>query len=295
MTGKFTPAISPLPGQDGPARWFIFSGNKLLVRMKKGLPGIPVLKTGPEGIGLEPLRRQFLGSLDGEACYSAEVPEGTDPPGGMLFGGLRSLYDSLDDRLYRIAVVAVQVVDWDRTHQFCGRCGERADYKQGVRAKECPRCGLISFPRLSPAVIVAVERGEELLLARASRFPSQFYSVLAGFVEPGETLEEAVAREVKEEVGIELRGITYFGSQPWPFPDSLMVGFTAQYAGGEICIDGEEIVDAGWFEADKLPQLPGKISIARRLIDWFVEKQRKKRVPTKPGKGRLHFSSSVKK
>ena len=275
MVGRFIPSVTPPEGQGGPARWFIFSGYKLLVRMKNGMLDIPVLQDGPRDLGLEGVRLHFLGSLDGEACYSAEVPEDADPPPGMLFSGLRSLFDSLDSAFYRLAVVAVQVVDWDRTHQFCGRCGEKTRYKEGERAKECPRCGLTSFPRISPAVIVAVERGEKLLMARANRFPTAFYSVLAGFVEPGETLEEAVAREVKEEVGIELANISYFGSQPWPFPDSLMIGFTAQYAGGEICIDEAEIVDAGWFGADELPTLPGKISIARQLIDWFVEKQQK--------------------
>jgi len=275
MVGKFKPAVLPSSDQGGPAWWFIFSGHKLLVKMESGLQGIPVLRDGPQEVGLEPLRYHFLGSLDGEACYSAEVPEGIDPPPGMLFSGLRSLFDSLDGTLYRVAVVAVQVVDWDRMHQFCGRCGERTEYKEGVRAKECPRCGLISFPRISPAVIVAVERDEKLLLARANRFPTAFYSVLAGFVEPGETLEETVAREVKEEVGLELTNIRYFGSQPWPFPDSLMIGFTAQYAGGEICIDETEIVEAGWFGPDELPLLPGKISIARQLIDSFLERHRK--------------------
>lgn len=275
MSARFTPAVSPSGEQGGPARWFIFSGHKLLVRNEDDTPDIPVLQGGPQDLGLEAVRLHFLGSLDGEACYVAEVAEGIDPPVGMLFSGLRNLFDSLNDTLYRVAVVAIQVVDWDRLYQFCGRCGEKTVYKEGVRAKECRRCGLISFPRLSPAVIVAVERGRKLLLARASRFPTQFYSVLAGFVEPGETLEEAVAREVKEEVGIEVTNIKYFGSQPWPFPDSLMIGFTAQYAGGEISIDGAEIVEAGWFEADSLPSLPGRISIARRLIDWFVEKQRR--------------------
>ncbi|HME44004.1 MAG TPA: NAD(+) diphosphatase [Syntrophorhabdales bacterium] len=275
MSGKFTPGVSPSPRQGGPARWFFFSGHKLLVSVENSKPDIPVLQDGPQDLGLETVRLHFLGSLDGQPCYAAEVAEGIDPPAGMLFNGLRNLFDSLDDALYRLAVVAVQVVDWDRLHQFCGRCGEKTVYKEGVRAKECRRCGLISFPRLSPAVIVAVERGRKLLLARANRFPTHFYSVLAGFVEPGETLEEAVAREVKEEVGIEVRDIRYFGSQPWPFPDSLMIGFTAQYAGGEISIDEAEIVEAGWFEADSLPSLPGKISIARQLIDWFVEKQRR--------------------
>ena len=175
-----------------------------------------MLQNGPQDLGLETMRFHFLGSLNGEACYAAEVAESAATPTGMLFSGLRALFDSLDDALYRLAVVAVQVVDWDRLHQFCGRCGEKTGYKEGVRAKECASCGLTSFPRLSPAVIVAVERQEKLLLARASRFPSLFYSVLAGFVEPGETLEEAVAREVKEEVGIDVTNIRYFGSQPWP-------------------------------------------------------------------------------
>jgi NAD+ diphosphatase len=284
MTRKFTATVSPPYPVSGLAHWFIFSGHKLLVKMENGLPGVPALQAGPQELGFEPLRSHFIGMLDGGACYSAELPDDVDPPNGMVFSGLRGLYDFLDELFYRIAVVAVQIVDWDRLHQFCGRCGEKSHYKQGVRAKECPHCSLVSFPRLSPAVIVSVQRGNKLLLARASRFPSRFYSVLAGFVEPGETLEEAVLREVKEEVGIDLKNIKYFGSQPWPFPDSLMIGFTAQYAGGEIRIDGEEILEAGWFDADKLPPLPGKISIARQLIDSFVKKHVKKNHQSQRGR-----------
>jgi NAD+ diphosphatase len=142
---------------------------------------------------------------------------------------------------------------------------------RGMIAKECPCCELLIFPRISPAVIVLVERENRVLLARVKRFTSELYSVLAGFVEPGETLEEAVQREIEEEVGIRVKNIRYFGSQPWPFPDSLMIGFTAEYDSGEIEIDETEIVDAGWFDPEKLPTIPGKISIARELIDWFVE------------------------
>jgi NAD+ diphosphatase len=143
--------------------------------------------------------------------------------------------------------------------------------KADERAKVCTACGWVVFPRMSPAVIVAVTRGERILLARSPRFPEKFYSVLAGFVEPGESLEECVQREVKEEVGLELKHIRYVGSQPWPFPNSLMIGFTADYAGGEMTIDGLEIVEADWFRADDLPRIPPRPTIARQLIDGFVE------------------------
>jgi NAD+ diphosphatase len=133
---------------------------------------------------------------------------------------------------------------------------------------------LLNFPRLSPAIIVLIQRGRKLLLARR-RFGIGFYSILAGFVEPGETLEEAVAREVKEEVGLEVKNIVYFGSQSWPFPNSYMLGFVATYAGGEIFLDpGDgELEEAGWYTVDKLPPIPGKMSISRKLIDWFIAKQ----------------------
>jgi NAD+ diphosphatase len=191
----------------------------------------------------------------------------------MTFEGLRQVYGLLDEDLFWIAARAVQIVDWDRTHQFCGRCGLPLKIKTTDRAKECFQCGLLHFPRLAPAIIVLVERGDKLLLARSRHFMPGMYSVLAGFVEPGEPLEEAVVREVREEVGIEIKDIKYFGSQPWPFPHSLMIGFTATYASGEISPDDSEIEDAGWFTVDNLPRIPGKISIARKLIDWFMEKQ----------------------
>jgi NAD+ diphosphatase len=276
MTGKFTPAVLPASNQTGPAWWFIFSGRELLVRPQDNLLSVPLLLDAPRELGLRLLRQHFLGTLDGHGCYSAEVQEGTEPSEGMFFKGLRKLWGPMDETFWRVAGCAVQVVEWDRTHQFCSSCGTETDYKEGVRAKECPRCAHLSFPRISPAVIVAVERDGKLLLARGNRFATEMYSVLAGFVEPGETLEETVIREVREEVGIEVTDIRYFGSQPWPFPDSLMVGFTARYAGGEISIDREEIVEGGWFTADDLPRIPDKISIARQLIDWFVEKQRRK-------------------
>jgi len=189
--------------------------------------------------------------------------------------GLRALYGRIPDELYGVAGRAVQILLWDKTHRFCGRCGQPTVNAPGERAKLCPQCGLLSFPRLSPAVIMLVQRGEdELLLARNRAFADGFFSVLAGFVEPGETLEEAVAREVREEVSLELRDIRYFGSQPWPFPHNLMIGFTAHYAGGEIRLQADEIAEAAWYSrSSELPRLPGKLSIARHLIDWFLDQQ----------------------
>jgi NAD+ diphosphatase len=216
----------------------------------------------------------YLGRLGSIDCYAVELAADVDLPSDTALSGLRALYGRLSDDHYAIAGRAVQILLWDSTHQFCGRCGQPTVNAPADRAKLCPHCGLLAFPRLSPAVIMLVQRGDdEFLLARNRAFVDGFFSVLAGFVEPGETLEEAVAREVREEVGLELRDIRYFGSQPWPFPHQLMIGFTAHYAAGDIRPQAEEIAEAGWFDRRvELPKLPGKLSIARRLIDWFVDR-----------------------
>jgi NAD+ diphosphatase len=271
---KFISGIVPPEERSEPAWWFAFQENKLLVYEEPSGVNLPCLVDFAE-LGLTTLREHYLGRLDHLHCYAVEVAEGTLPPLGMTFEGLRQVYGRLDEDLFWIAARAVQIIDWDRTHQFCGRCGTQLRTKNTERAKECLKCGLLHFPRLAPAIIVLVERGDRLLLARSRHFMPGMYSVLAGFVEPGESLEEAVVREVKEEVGIHVKDIKYFGSQPWPFPHSLMIGFTATYAGGEISIQDEEIEDAGWFTVDNLPRIPGKISIARKLIDCFLAKQGK--------------------
>ena len=272
---EFIAGIAPPPERMGPAWWFAFQGSKLLVSMESSSVTIPCLSDFP-ALGLTILSQHYLGLLEDRPCYAVETPEEIAPPAGMTFEGLRQVYGRLDEDLFWIAARAVQIVDWDRTHRFCGHCGVPMELQEIERAKKCPNCGLLHFPRLAPAIIVAIERGDRLLMARSRRFTTGMYSVLAGFVEPGESLEETVAREVKEEVGISLKDIKYFGSQPWPFPHSLMIGFTATYASGEIVMDDSEIEDAGWFTVDSLPPLPGKISIARKLIDWFIEKHSKK-------------------
>ena len=271
---KFVSGIVPPEVRSDPAWWFVFRESKLLVDEGPSGVNLPCL-IHITGLGLAPLHEHYLGRLDHRPCYAVEVAEGTIPPAGMVFQGLRQVYGRLDEGLFWIAARAVQIIDWDRTHQFCGRCGVLLRTKTDERAKECPQCGLLHYPRLAPAIIVLVERSNQLLLARSRHFMPGMYSVLAGFVEPGESLEEAVVREVKEEVGIEIKDIKYFGSQPWPFPHSLMIGFTATYAGSEISLNDDEIEGAGWFTIDNLPRIPGKISIARKLIDWFIEKQGK--------------------
>ena len=197
---------------------------------------------------------------------------------GMSFMVLRSLLGLIDDDTFRVAGLASQIINWDNTHRYCGQCGTLMEVKKDERAKICPKCGFVSFPRISPAIITAVIKDSCILLARAHRFPPGLYSVLAGFVEPGETLEECLKREVREEVGIEVKNIMYFGSQPWPFPHSLMIAFTSDYAGGEINIDKNELGDAGWFSSSNLPQIPIRGTIARELIEWFLEKNTQKGV-----------------
>lgn len=269
----FIPGIKPPQENSKPAWWFVFQGNKLLVEPNGSTAAIP-FRPDFKKFGPPLMRRHFLGDLDGNPCYALELAEGLSLPEGMALEGLRQVYERLDEDLFWLAARAIQIVDWDRTHQFCSRCGAPTVQRETERSKECPKCGQIHFPRLAPAVIVLVERGNQILMARSRHFAPGMFSVLAGFVEPGETLEETVAREVKEESGILLRDIRYFGSQPWPFPHSLMIGFTAKYAGGEIALEDSELEAAGWYTADNLPPQPGKISIARKLIDSFVERQK---------------------
>jgi len=254
--------------------WLLgFRGNELLVHMEGAVARLPRAAEW-EALGLPEGTVHLVGSLVDEDSFALELPAELAPPEGMAFHGLRRLWEALDEEVWRLAGRAVQIVDWDRNHRFCGRCGTPTELDPAERSRTCPRCGLQHFPRLSPAVIVLVTRGEEMLLARSPHFQKGVYSTLAGFVEPGESLEEAVSREVLEEVGVTLTGIRYFGSQPWPFPSSLMLGFTAHWAAGDLQPQPGEIEDARWFRPDALPLLPPPMSIARALIDSFLRRQK---------------------
>ena len=208
-----------------------------------------------------------IGELDGQLIVAANVETAHASPADARFAGLRSLFGVMSDDLVAIAGRAFQLVDWNRSHQYCGVCATPTERVQHERSRKCPACGHAAYPRISPAMMCLVTRGHEILLARNVNFPAGRYSALAGFLEAGESIEEAVIREVQEEVGIQVTSPKYFASQSWPFPHSLMIAYTAEYAGGELTPDGREIAEASWFTADNLPQLPPRISIARALIE----------------------------
>lgn len=248
---------------------FVFSGDRLLVRDEES-PSVMLPEPGPEALGLEVLFRREVGTFDGRRCFAVEVTEGTDGLDGTAFRNLRGMVGVLDEDFLLMAGRAKQVVDWNRTHRFCGRCGTETETLESELAKRCPNCGMTFHPRLSPAAIMLVWRDSELLLARSPHFVKGMYSALAGFVEPGESIEQTVRREVREEVGVEVGEVRYFGSQPWPFPNSLMIGFLAEYESGELHVDPDEIEDAKWFSLGELPSLPPHNAIARQMIDAFV-------------------------
>lgn len=259
--------VSPRP------RWFLVHDGGLVVRVEGSAVSLPQTEHVLE-LGFAPEQAHYLGRSDGDDCFALHA-------GGWLAAepwsvqSLRGLYGQLHDELFAIAGRAIQIATFGVTHRYCGRCGQATTRASSEHSVRCDACELPFYPRIAPAIIVLVRRGPQALLARSARFTSGMYSTLAGFVEPGESLEDTLAREVREEVGIEVTNIRYFGSQPWPFPHSLMVGFVADYAGGELQVDGVEIVEAAWFSPDALPTIPPKLSIARRLIDAWVHEVRR--------------------
>lgn len=268
-------ASSQAPGE---GHWFVFRGDRLLVEVgpEERPSDDPRVKARPAWARLPRLaagqrealacsRILYLGKLAGIDCWTAEAGAEAFAPGSWL--GLRSLFSVLEDAHFALAGRALQFLDWDRNHQFCGRCGARTEPKRDERVRVCPACGLGAYPRVAPAVMALVVRGRELLLARSPHFPPGMYSALAGFVEPGESLEQCVVREVGEEVGVRVGNLRYFASQPWPFPHSLMIAFVCDWLDGALTPQPQEIEAANWFEVLQLPKLPSKISIARRLID----------------------------
>lgn len=256
----FKDALSPPADAEG--LWFIFSKDQLLVSDNK--KKLPICHDYP-------LQRTiYLGTAGNNHLFAAEIQPENNPPSGWHWSSLRSLYTVLDEENYAIAGRALQLIHWDRTNKFCGRCGNTTSLRPNERCLECTSCGQLSYPKLAPAIMALVKKDNKILLARSPQFPGKAYSVLSGFVDPGETLEQCVAREVLEEVGIRVKNIQYFGSQPWPFSYSLMIGFTCEWLEGEIQINPSEIEAADWFDASSLPELPPRISLSRMLIDTYL-------------------------
>jgi NAD+ diphosphatase len=278
---RFEPACFSEGSGDG--HWFAFCGDRLLVELGpleapsddprfRARPAWArlALRKSHESLYSEALRTLYLGRLRGVDCWAAELAPGAPAPAGTAWEGLRPLFSVLDDDHFALAGRALQLLQWDRDHRFCGRCGTPTEAKREERVRVCPACKLSAYPRVAPAVMALVTKQDQILLARSPHFPPGMYSALAGFVEPGESLEQCLAREVAEEVGVRIGRARYFASQPWPFPHSLMIAFVAEWASGEIKPQDGEIEAANWFEVLQLPKLPSKISIARRLIDAVV-------------------------
>lgn len=250
--------------------WFLFHKDELLVKESEDSITIPLI-SDIRLLTSQPTDVQSIGVFHEHECFIANINNDNIPP-GFSFKKIRPLYGHMTDEYFWMACRAFHISNWMKTSKFCGCCSGIMTILSNEIAMKCSDCDHIVYPRISPAIIVAVIRDNQILLARSTRFPPNRYSVLAGFVEPGETLEDCVRRELKEEVGIEVHTISYFGSQPWSFPDSLMVAFTAQCSNETITIDNQEIVAAAWFSPHNLPDIPDKPSIGRQLIDWFTEK-----------------------
>ena len=259
-----------IDNQTLPGYWFIFSGPKMLLRGGDNIEA-PLL-ADPAELGLEVRNVLPLGQYQGQPAYAAQAGGDAPKPEGFFWRILLGLDIKAGPELFWKAGDALYALHWHKRSRFCGVCGSPADFApdEEPMTKRCTKCGALRFPRLSPAVIVAIEHDGRLLLANNRRHPKGFYSVLAGFVGPSESLEDAVRREMKEEVGLDVTDIRYFGSQPWPFPDSLMVAFQCRAVDDKITVDGEEIQEAAWFTPDNIPMRPLGVSVAARLVEDYI-------------------------
>lgn len=246
--------------------WFIFQNDYLLLTERNNLPNASVLTELKHHF----LRQHFLGDFNQTRCYCSEINPNVQLPIKIRPVSLRDAFEVLGREWYVVIVKAYSIINWDKNHQFCGRCGHITVHNLGTFERKCTICDLILHPRISPSMIVLIYKGDQILMARGSHFAKGKYGLIAGFIEVGESIEDAVYREVREEVGLEIKNLRYFGSQPWPFPDSLMIGFTAQYVSGEITIDQKEIEEANWYHYENLPSHPSSLTLARKLIDYFI-------------------------
>jgi len=267
LRGEFAPAKRGAAPAGEHGRWLIVQEQRLLVVAEGEGFRLP---TGdwPEELGGARQGPFWLGTWAGTACWVAGLPRDAAVPGRFRAETLVPMQGTrLPDDLISLGGMAMQLLYWEGTSGHCPRCGALVERIAGESGKRCPACRYEHYPHLHPAVIVLVRDGDRVLLARKAAWAPGRYALVAGFVDNGESLEAAVAREVKEEVGVDVEDIRYVGSQNWPFPSQLMVGFTAEYAGGEVAIDRDELDDARWFPSDRLPDGPSRHSIARWILD----------------------------
>jgi NAD+ diphosphatase len=282
MTALFSPSHIAPEHRNEPALWFAFRDGQLALCAESENACLPCC-TQLADYGLAPESTHYLGTYAGQHCYAVSLPASPPLPHGWKLIGLRDAFGSLELGLAALSGRAFQILEWDRNHRYCSRCGKPAVQHADERSRTCAVCRFTTYPPVSPAIMVLITDGRRrVLLARKAGWPANRYSALAGFVEPGETLEDTVARETREEVGVEVRDIRYFGSQPWPFPHSLMIAFTAEYAGGKLRPDGVEIEEARWFDVGELPTLPPSISISRRLIDTVTAELAQNALKSRP-------------
>ena len=259
-------------GQDG--LWFVFHRANLLVYTAQAQPMLPMPADVLGGaVRSDQSRARFVGMRGQTPCWAAPALDNR-VPADHAFENMRALFNRLPDDFLAIGGRAVQMLEFDRAHAFCGACAAPTATFEGGRSRKCGSCGETYYPKVSPAMMVLIKRdlpsGRELLLGRSARFVRGMYSALAGFVEPSESIEECIHREAFEEVGVKVGNLRYFSSQGWPFPNSLMIAYVADYESGDIVPQEGEIEDAQWFKLDALPQLPHRLSIARRLIDSVI-------------------------
>jgi len=252
----------------------VFQGGQLVSDMRSSEPCL-LPQEVVQGGNWTVVRQQFLGFWQGRPCYAVEIDELSElDPMQYQRGSLYQVLGRMEVPLFALAGRAQQVLAWERDHQYCGRCGSQMYADLGERAMRCDPCGTTNYPRIAPCIITLVTRGEHMLLARNANFPRPMFSTLAGFIEAGESAEETLVREVKEEVGVDVDEITYYGSQSWPFPNQLMLGYFARYAGGDIVCDLTEIAEADWYHYSELPPVPPASSISGQLIRAFVDSHR---------------------
>ncbi len=271
MMTSFQRRYPPSRPTPGPAYWFLFRGNEILVQEQATGLTLPMIdETALASLG--PGAVLFLGTLRGVSCLASEVGAERELLTGWRAIGIRELFGHLDDDAYGVVGYASQILHWQRASRFCPACGHPLGELGEQWMRHCTNCDHIGYPLVSPAILALVHDGPNALLVHKPGWGARF-SIVAGFVEPGESLEQCVQREVLEEIGVEVTDIAYVSSQPWPFPHQLMIGFTARYAGGEICPDQAEIDRAAWFRFDHLPDLPAPLSLSRQLIDRWASAQ----------------------